>query len=263
MPDTILDKIKAYKIEEIQKKKKLRPVQSLLKNVDSIEVKESFKKALSNSKSKYALIAEVKKASPSKGLLCSNYVPGEIAKAYEHGGAACISVLTDGPSFMGNENDLISVKSATTLPILRKDFIFDEYQIIESKAIGADCILLILSALEPKHAKCLEECALDLGLEVLIETHNQLEVDIANSMKSPLVGINNRNLHTFITDRNVTNKLAKGLEKNKFLISESGIFTRNHLKELSNAGAKAFLIGEALMRSKDIATDLNQLIGHF
>ena len=262
MAETILEKIKAYKIEEIENKKKLKPVQDLLKNIDVVTKKKSFKDALLKTKSEYAIIAEVKKASPSKGIICTDYIPAKIAKAYEEGGAACISVLTDSPSFMGSENDLLSVKSATELPILRKDFIFDEYQIIESKAIGADCILLILSALEPKHAQHLEACALDLGLEVLIETHNQREVDIANSMKSSLVGINNRDLHTFITDRNVTNMLAKGLENNKYLISESGISTKDHLEELVNAGAQAFLIGEALIRSKDIKKEISQLTGY-
>lgn len=259
MTDTILHKIKAYKLDEIERKKALKPASDLWNLIEDTTQRNTFQDAITTKASTHAIIAEIKKASPSKGLIRSSFKPSDIAKEYQMGGACCISVLTDGPSFMGHERDLVAVKQVTTLPVLRKDFIFDKYQILESKIIGADCILLILSALDFSQAKELEEFAHNIGLEVLLEAHDQNEIEITNLLNSPLVGINNRNLHTFETDRSLTKTLSAYLDPKKILVSESGLSKRNHLEELSEYGVSAFLIGESLMRSSDICLELKKL----
>tara|TARA_B100001113_G_scaffold197597_1_gene161875 strand:- start:964 stop:1752 length:789 start_codon:yes stop_codon:yes gene_type:complete len=261
MAQTILEKIKAYKLVEISEKKKVNPASKLRERITDENQKSPFLKAILNKEGKtHSIIAEIKKASPSKGVIRENFDPLNIAKEYERGGASCISVLTDGPSFMGSEKDLIEVKSASNLPILRKDFIFDEYQLLESKVIGADCVLLILSALDFSQARDLEDFALLIGLEVLIEIHNKDELSVANDMKSPLIGINNRNLHTFKTDTSLTKDLAPYLKPKKTLISESGLSNRIHLDELAKIGTHGFLMGETLMKCNNITAELNHLV---
>lgn len=208
----------------------------------------------------YPLICEMKRASPSGGLIRPDFDAAAIAKAYEAGGAACLSVLTDAPYFKGRDEDLPSARSACTLPVLRKDFIIDPYQIAESRVLGADCVLLILAALDDAQAKTLEAAAIDHGMDVLIETHDAQELQRSLRMRSRLVGINNRNLRTLQTDLATTEKLARDLPDDRILVSESGIRTAADLARLSEAGADAFLIGESLLRERDLASATRALL---
>ena len=262
MTKTILDKIKNYKLKEIEANKRTISALELNQKIHDVRCKNTFHDAIKmTDNKKNAIIGEIKKGSPSKGLIKASFDPQKIANQYEKGGACCLSVLTDSPSFLGCPQDLIDVKLISNLPVLRKDFIFDEYQILESKVMGADCILLILAALTENQARTLEEFAFNLGIEVLLETHNQDELNLANDMKSPLVGINNRNLHTFETNIDVTKKLAPLIKSEKTLISESGLENKEQLEELNKYGVKAFLIGETLMKSDNISFEMKNLVG--
>ena len=258
---TVLDKIKAYKLVEIEKDKKVRSLLDIELLAKSAPKVRSFSKALSNTKnSVYSLIAEIKKASPSKGLIRKDFNPSKIAKAYQAGGAACLSVLTDTPSFHGAKHYLEEAKRVTSLPTLRKDFMYDIYQVAEARALNADCILIIMASVSDMQAQELEDAAFFWNMDVLLEVHDETELERALNLKSNLIGINNRNLKTFKTDINTTRNLAKLIPENRFLISESGLNSSEDLRELNSHGASAFLIGESLMRQNDIEVATRDLI---
>ena len=251
---TILEKIKAYKLEDVAARKVERPLAKVEAVARSASATRGFYDALYKqaSSSQYGLIAEIKKASPSKGLIRADFDPPVLAKAYENGGAACLSVLTDGPSFQGDDAYLVATRDATDLPVIRKDFMYDPYQVVEARALGADAILIIMASVSDTQASELEAAAFEWGMDVLVEVHNFDEMERSHRLKSRLLGVNNRDLNTFETRLETTEELAREVPAEKLIVGESGLRKQSDLARLAKYGVRCFLIGESLMREEDV-----------
>ena len=258
----ILKRIEAYKREEIAAAKRHKPLSALAAEAAEAAPVRGFVRAVREKRAAglWALIAEIKKASPSKGLIRADFDPPALARAYERGGAACLSILTDGPSFAGDPAFLSAGRAATALPILRKDFLFDPYQVTEARAWGADAVLVIMAAVDDGCAAELLGAAGDHGMDVLVEVHDEAETERALRLASPLIGINNRDLRTFETDLGTAERLSRLVPEDRIVVGESGIFSAADCARLERAGIGAFLVGESLMRQPDVEAATRALL---
>jgi indole-3-glycerol phosphate synthase len=251
----ILSRIAAYKRDEVAARKAARPQAAIEALAAEASAPRGFRTALERKRApgKLALIAEIKKASPSRGLIRADFDPPALARAYETGGAACLSVLTDGPSFQGSYDDLVAARAAVALPCIRKEFLVDPWQVAEARALGADAILVIMAMIDDALAADLMAEAARLGMDALVETHDEAEIARAARLGAQLIGVNNRDLRTFVTDLAVTERMAPHVPRGALLVTESGIFTPAEVARLEAAGAGAMLVGESLMRQADVA----------
>ena len=263
MTETVLDKIKAYKLEEVAADKAAKPLETVETEARAASPVRPFADALFEaSREGYGLIAEIKKASPSKGLIREDFDPPVLAQAYAAGGATCLSVLTDTPSFQGSKEFLTQAREARDLPALRKDFMYDPYQVVEARALGADCILIIMASVSDAQATELEDAATEWGMDALLEVHDEAELERAERLKSRMIGINNRNLKTFETTLDTTRRLSKLVPADRMIVCESGLSTPEDLAEMARYGARSFLIGESLMRQDDVTAATKSLLAH-
>ena len=261
MTETILNRIKAYKLKEISADKAHTPLIEVETAAKFASPPRGFYSSLLQASQKgYGLIGEIKKASPSKGLIRNDFDPKCLAKEYEAGGATCLSVLTDFPSFQGKKTFLSQAREATSLPALRKDFMYDTYQVAEARALGADCILIIMASVSDGQARELEEAAFSWKMDVLLEVHNAAELERCYKLVSPMIGINNRNLKTFETSLQTTKELIGLVPADRLVISESGLNTHSDLDDIALYGVRSFLVGESLMRQTDVRLSTRQML---
>ena len=258
---TILKNIIERKHQEVAERQQVVPLSALKTKIEGLPPARGFAEALVSrvDSGQPAVIAEIKKASPSKGIIRADFQPVDIARSYQAAGAACLSILTDVDFFQGSDEYLVSVRNAVDLPAIRKDFIVDEYQVYESKALGADCILLIVAALDDGRLYKLNNLASELGMDVLVEVHDYKELELALQLPNRLVGINNRDLHTFNTSLETTFQLLSDIPSDKLVVTESGIHSRDDVSAMQAKGVNAFLVGEAFMRAKDPGKELQDL----